>query len=294
VLDWFDSPVGLVRLTIASLVVNVLIVVTGGAVRLTNSGLGCPTWPKCTDSSLVPTKKYHINGIIEFTNRQLTFLIGVVALLTVIAAWRQRTQVKLALIAFIGIPAQAVLGGITVLTDLNPYAVACHLLLSMLVLAAYALLLWRVTDSVRDPVPPAALWLVRVLTLAAAGVLAFGTVVTGSGPHAGDVKAGKLHRIHLPVSSATQLHADAVWVLVGLTLGVISVAYATGASSRVRQAALVLFGVELAQGVIGYTQYFLHVPPLLVGLHMFGACLVWLAVLRVLLLVETHTLRTAG
>ena len=293
-LAWTMSPVALRRLAIASLVLNVGIVVTGGAVRLTNSGLGCPTWPSCTSASLTPTKAYSFHGIIEFTNRQLTFIVGLFAVLTLIAAWRQRRQLTLAAIAFFGIPAQAVLGGITVLTDLNPYAVACHFLLSMAVVAAYALLVWRLLERSADPVSTPVVWLVRVTVAVTAAVLALGTVVTGSGPHAGDLKAGRLHRIHIASSSASQLHADAVMVLIGLSVGVLAVAYAVGAGAAVRRAAAVLVGVELAQGVIGYTQYFLHVPPLLVALHMFGACLVWLAALQVLFLTGSGRVVPAG
>lgn len=291
-LAWSVSPIALRRLAIASLIANVLIVVTGGAVRLTNSGLGCPTWPSCTSASLTPTKAYSFHGVIEFTNRQLTFVVGLLAALTVIAAWRQRRETGLAAIAFVGIPAQAVLGGITVLTDLNPYAVACHFLLSMAVIAAYALLVWRLHDRADADLPAlplASVWLTRATVATAAGVLALGTVVTGSGPHAGDLKSGKLHRIHLASSSASQLHADAVMVLIGLSAGVLALAYATGAGAAVRRAAVLLVAVELGQGVIGYTQYFLHVPPLLVALHMFGACLVWLAALQMLLLTEPRT-----
>ena len=285
-ISWTGSPVALRRLAVSSLVANVLIVVTGGAVRLTNSGLGCPTWPSCTGSSLTPTKAYSFHGVIEFSNRQLTFIVGLLAALTVLAAWRQRSQLRLAAIAFLGIPAQALLGGLTVLTDLNPYAVAAHFLLSMAVIAAYALLVRRLLDVHSVAVPPAALGLARALGVVAAGVLVIGTIVTGSGPHAGDLKAGRLHRIQVSSSGISELHADAVMVLIGVTLGMLAMTYVIAGAARLRRATWVLLGVELGQGIIGYTQYFLHVPPLLVALHVLGACLVWLAVLRVMLLVE--------
>lgn len=291
---WTRSPLALRRLALASLIANVGIVVTGGAVRLTGSGLGCPTWPKCTDASLTPTAAFAQHGIIEFTNRQLTFVVGLLGVLTLVAAVRQRREQVLAAVAFGGIPAQAVLGGITVLTDLNPYAVACHFLLSMAVLAVYALLVWRLRGGRPVAVPAAALALSRVMLLAAAAVLAFGTVVTGAGPHAGDLRAGQLHRIHLSVASASQLHADGVMVLIGLSVGVLALAHALRLPEALRSAARVLVGIELAQGVLGYVQYFLHVPPLLVALHMLGACLVWLAALRVLLQVEPRAVRAAG
>jgi cytochrome c oxidase assembly protein subunit 15 len=289
VLGWTRSPSALRRLAIASLVANVLIVVTGGAVRLTNSGLGCPTWPSCTGASLTPTKAYSFHGVIEFTNRQLTFLLGLIAVLTVIAAWRQRRELKLAAIAFLGIPAQAVLGGITVLTNLNPYAVAAHFLLSMLVLAVYAVLVLRLIGGAVAVVPTPALALARVLVMVVLGVLAIGTVVTGTGPHAGDLKAGKLHRIHISPSGISQLHADGVMVLIGLTVGLLALGYALHVPARLVRASWLLAAVVLAQGAVGYTQYFLHVPPLLVAAHMLGACLVWLAALQVWLLVEPRT-----
>ena len=282
---WTLSFVALRRLAIAALTSNVLIVVTGGAVRLTNSGLGCPTWPSCTSASLTPTKAYSFHGIIEFSNRQLTFLVGLFAVLVLIAAWRQRRERGLALVGFLGIPAQAVLGGVTVLTHLNPYAVACHFLLSMGVLAVYAVLLNRLVSGTPAIVPSAALWACRALVALTAVVLALGTIVTGSGPHAGDLDAGTLHRIHLSPAAASQLHADAVTALIGLTLGVIALAYALRRPLLAR-AAVVLFVVELLQGAIGWLQYFLGVPPLLVAVHMLGACLVWLGALRVWLIAE--------
>ncbi|HEY8302649.1 MAG TPA: COX15/CtaA family protein [Jatrophihabitans sp.] len=269
-------------LALASLIANVVIVVTGGAVRLTDSGLGCPTWPSCTDSSLTPTRQYAIHGIIEFTNRQLTFVLVVLAIATWLVAMALRRHRGLATTAALGIPAQAVLGGLTVLTHLNPWLVGLHFLLSMAIIAVTFALWWRTRDL---PAPEPLLAPVRLLVaataVATAVVLMVGTVVTGSGPHAGDKDAsGKVHRTGLDVSSMSQLHADLVMVLVGLTVGLLAAAYAVG-GIRLRRAAVALLLVELAQGVIGYTQYFLHVPPLLVGLHMLGACLVWVAALRV-------------
>jgi heme a synthase len=285
-LSWTKSPLALQRLALASVIANVGIIVTGGAVRLTNSGLGCPTWPTCTGSSLVPTEKLGIHGAIEFTNRAMTFLVGAVLLLTLVAAWRLRREVRLATIALASIPAQAVLGGLVVHTDLNPWLVATHFLLSAAIVAVTFLLWWRVTDHRAIQVPAGGLILARATAAVAAAVLVIGTVVSGSGPHAGDVKNGRVHRIHLSTSGLAQLHADVVMVLIGLTVGLVALAYALRLAQPVRQAVRVLFAVELAQAVVGYTQYFLHVPPLLVALHMLGACLVWLAALRVLLLVE--------
>lgn len=285
--SWTLNPLALRRLALVSVIVNVGIVVTGGAVRLTNSGLGCPTWPACSGSDPLPTHEFGIHKAVEFSNRMLTFVVAAALALTLIAAWRQRTEVRLALLAFLGVPAQAVLGGIVVLTNLNPWLVAPHFLLSAVIIALTFLLWTRVTGVATVAAPPPVVWLARGLTAVTGLVLVLGTVVTGTGPHAGDPdKNGRIHRIHLATSGATQLHADLVMVLVGLTLGLVALTFALSGAEPLRRAVLVLLGVVLAQGVIGYTQYFLHVPALLVGFHMLGACLVWLAALRVLLLVD--------
>lgn len=288
---WSASPQVLRRLALLSVIVNVGIVVTGGAVRLTNSGLGCPTWPRCDAGSLVPRAKLGINGVIEFSNRTLTVVVGATLALTLLVAWRQRRQVRLAVIALAGVPAQALLGGVVVLTDLNPWLVALHFLLSAAIIAATFLLWWRLGDRPFTDVPAAARVVVR-LALAATGlVVVAGTLVTGTGPHAGDLKNGRVHRIDLPITGVVQLHADLVMILIGLTVGMLAVAFAIR-STALQRAAAILFGVELAQGVIGYTQYFLNVPPLLVGLHMLGACLVWIAALHaVAVITPTATVR---
>jgi cytochrome c oxidase assembly protein subunit 15 len=279
---WFALPTTLRRLALASVIANVGIVVTGGAVRLTGSGLGCPSWPRCDGGRLVPNDSLGVHGAIEFTNRTLTFVVGLTLLLTAVAAWRQRTQVRLAVVALLGVPAQALLGGIVVLTDLNPWLVAAHFLLSAAILAVTFLLWWRVARPQSVALPRPARLLTWALTCVTALVLTAGTVVTGAGPHAGDLTDGKVRRIDLPIGGLAQLHADLVMVLVGVTVGVLALAAAVRAGP-LRRVAAALLAVELAQGAIGYTQYFLHVPALLVGLHMLGACLVWIGALAVLL-----------
>ena len=292
---WLRRPATLRRLALATLVANVLIVVTGGAVRLTGSGLGCPTWPSCTEDSLTPTREYAAHGIIEFANRQLTFVLVALVLATLVVAVLARRQVKLAVLVAASIPAQAVLGGITVLTQLNPWTVAAHFLLSMLIIAAAFALWWRLRDTAGDAPALAAAgaspggrraasgslraasWTIVALV---AAVLAIGTVVTGSGPHAGD--EGATRRIAFDPASVSQLHADVVMLLIGVSLGFAVLARAAGASHPLRRAAWLLVAVELAQGLIGFVQYFTHVPAVLVGVHMLGACLVWLAALAVL------------
>jgi cytochrome c oxidase assembly protein subunit 15 len=263
---------------------NVGIVVTGGAVRLSGSGLGCPTWPSCTAASYVPTRELGIHGAIEFSNRMMTVLLGVVALACLIVAIarrpRRRSVTALAALVFGGIPAQAVLGGVTVLTKLNPWVVGCHFLLSMaMIAAAYAL--WVRTGEPAAPagVPPALRRLAWVITGVSVAVLAVGTVVTGSGPHAGDSQA---RRTGLDPGQVSQLHSDLVLLLLGLSVALWFAlrAVATPTSAVRATAALVL--VELAQGALGIVQYATHLPRLAVGLHLAGACLVWIATLAVL------------
>jgi heme a synthase len=271
------------RLALASLVANVGIVVTGGAVRLTGSGLGCPTWPQCTNDSYVPKEQLGVHGAIEFTNRTLTGVLAAVAVACLVVALvhrpRDKATVRLAALVLAGIPAQAVLGGITVLTDLNPWVVGCHFLLSMAVIAAaYRLWLRTRQPAVIEPVPAALRGLAWLLTAVSAAVLAIGTVVTGSGPHAGDAGA---RRTGLDPAEVAQLHADLVFALIGLSVALWFALRAVPAAASAR-ATLVLIGIELAQGVIGFVQYATHLPVLAVGLHMLGACLVWIATLAVL------------
>jgi cytochrome c oxidase assembly protein subunit 15 len=269
------SPGAVARVALINAVANGVIVVTGGAVRLTGSGLGCPTWPRCTDDSLVPTPELAGHGIIEFTNRTLTFVLTVAAIATVVAVWRssRRDLRPLAVLSVLGIPVQAVLGGITVLTGLNPWIVAGHFLLSS-VLVAVATVLWLRSREpgvgqlvVRRPIP----LLVRGIAAVTGLVLVIGTVVTGSGPHSGDPKAG---RTGLDPALVSQLHADVVFLLIGLTVALLVALYATDSPGRVRRAARDLLIVELAQGVIGYVQYFTHLPIVLVLFHMLGAVLI--------------------
>src|SRR4051794_29708561 len=182
---WLRSPVLLRRLAMTSVVLNVLIVVTGGAVRLTNSGLGCPTWPRCVGDSLVPHSQLGINGVIEFTNRTLTFVVGVSLLATAVVAWRQRNHLGLAILALCGIPAQAVLGGIVVLPDLNPWLVAAHFLLSAAIIAVTLVLWWRVGERPAAAVPAPVRLLTAGLGAATGLVLMAGAGVTGPGPPPG-------------------------------------------------------------------------------------------------------------
>ncbi len=268
----------LVPLAWANLVANVVIVVTGGAVRLTASGLGCPTWPKCTDESYTAHSALGIHGVIEFGNRLLTYVLLVIALACVVAAWRRAGRVRaLALVVLGGIPAQAIVGGITVLTDLNPWIVAFHLLVSM---AMVGVCVWLV-DDLTGPTRSIASDVTRRLAWAtfAAGwvVLWLGTVVTGSGPHSGDLDS---RRTGLDPEIVSHVHGVSVGVLVVLTLSLLLVARRHD-DRWVATFAGVLLGVELAQGLLGYVQFFTDLPEILVGTHMLGAALVAAGLARV-------------
>jgi cytochrome c oxidase assembly protein subunit 15 len=275
------------RLAVASVIANAGIVVTGGAVRLTASGLGCPSWPRCTATSYTPTDELAAHGAIEFGNRLLTFVLAVVVVATLVAALRQRPRrrplVRLAGLVALGIPAQAVLGGITVRTGLNPWTVMAHFLLSMVLLALAVVLHARTRAGdgepvlvVREPLRR----LTQVVAAVVAATLVAGTVVTGSGPHSGDVRAG---RTGFDPGSVSQLHADLVMLLVGLSVALWFGLRATDAPPAVVRAAVVLLAAELSQAVIGWTQYFTHLPVLLVGAHLAGACVVLVATCRVVL-----------
>ncbi len=270
----------------ATLVANCGLVVTGGAVRLTGSGLGCPTWPRCTDESFTPHGALDLHEAIEFGNRMLTFVLTAIAVATFAAAWAtgRRDLRAIALGLGLGIPAQAVIGGITVLTDLNPWVVSFHLLVSLAIIGLAVLFLRRIDQPAPTPAGGAVVGLAWATLGAAWAVLYIGTVVTGSGPHAGDVDSP---RNGLDPLQMSQLHADAVFLFVGLTLGLLFAVHAVGASAEAKRAALVLLVVELGQGAIGFVQYFTDLPELLVGFHMLGAALISATVTWVVLAVRT-------
>ncbi|MEO3743248.1 COX15/CtaA family protein [Plantactinospora sp. B5E13] len=288
----FPGKPTLTRLALASVVGNVLIVGTGGAVRLTKSGLGCPTWPRCTDESYTTTPEMGLHGVIEFGNRLLTFVLAAIVIAAVVAAWRQRPRrrglVWLAIAAAFGIPAQAIIGGITVLTDLNPWVVGLHFLSSMAVIA-FAYAFWRAArepDGPTRPTVPGPLRTLAWLTVLVTGVvLLVGTWVTGSGPHSGDSGAA---RNGLDPESISQVHADSVFLLLGLSIALWFALRAVAAPAGAVRAAGLLLLAELGQGVIGFVQYFTGLPVILVGAHMLGSCLVWLAALAVLWSTREH------
>ena len=224
-----SSPAGPVarRVFLAGIVAQVAIVVTGGLVRLTGSGLGCPTWPECAPGSYVPVAQQAegFHAVIEFGNRLLTFVVGLVILAGIVAALRvrpfRRSLFVLACVQLLGVVGQAILGGITVLTDLHPAAVASHFLLSGVLIAAATLLYERSGegDGPSQPLVRSEVrWLSRALLIAMAAVVVVGTVVTGSGPHAGDLDA---RRFGLDPRTVSWLHADLVLLFLGLVVAVI-------------------------------------------------------------------------
>ena len=289
---WQPSPTALRRAFLGALVMNTVIVVTGGAVRLTASGLGCPTVPKCTDTSMIVTREMGVHAYIEFSNRMLTFVLTAAVVAAVVTAWRARRR-DLRLLSgalLLGIVVQAVMGAVTVRTGLNPVTVMAHFLLSMglIALAAYA------HDLARGPRTATTLVVRREIRVGArlvvgvvAAVLFLGTVVTGTGPHSGDKNAS--HRLPFNLADVTHAHADLVFVLLGLTVGIIVALRATSAPVAVVRRAVVLLGVALAQGLVGFTQYLTDLPVALVAVHVLGAAMVWIATLRLLL---ATTLRT--
>jgi cytochrome c oxidase assembly protein subunit 15 len=264
------------------------LVVTGGAVRLTGSGLGCPTWPECTPGSYTPVPHQaepQLNVWIEFGNRLLTFVLVIASVAVIIAVLKsKRKDLRvLAVGQFLGIFGQGILGGITVLTDLNPIPVAGHLLLSIILIAgATSLYSRRFTPVVF--VKPASLTskisVVHVVTSFV--VIILGTIVTGSGPHAGDAQA---KRFDFDIRTVAWLHADVVIFLLGVTFAFY---VATGTSSQSKKAIKIFAIIALAQGGIGYVQYFTGIPEILVAAHLLGATLVWIAAWRIRLSVITQ------
>ncbi len=270
----------------ALLVLQVLIIVTGGAVRLTGSGLGCPTWPTCTGKSYTPIAHQaqgKVHSWIEFSNRLLTFVLIVVAIAALVLAIKKskerqdKNRVRsLAALQLIGILGQGVLGGITVLTHLNPLPVAGHFLLSIALIAGALSLRHRMANRVTIQLLPTTFLLSRILLGLTLVVITLGTIVTGSGPHAGDIKA---HRFGIDPRTISWIHADTVTALICLSFALFLL-IRVSESAEVKE----VFGsrlnrfirICLLQGVIGYIQYFTKLPILIVAAHLLGSALVWI------------------
>jgi heme a synthase len=257
------------------------IVVTGGAVRLTGSGLGCPTWPECTPGSYTP-KPYQVEEQvkvwIEFGNRLLTFVLvlaAITVLVSVLAAGRKDLR-GLALGQVLGILGQGILGGITVLTGLHPATVAAHFLLSIVLIAgATSLRAQRFASLEKQDAAPLVKKIATAHIVVSFLVLFLGTLVTGSGPHAGDATAT---RFPFDLRTMAWLHADSVIALFGITFGLFVV---HGVSAHTKKRLKIFVAIALSQGLIGYVQWYLDLPELIVGLHLVGSTLVWIAAWRV-------------
>ena len=279
------------HLPAALLRAQIALIITGGAVRLTKSGLGCPTWPECAKGSYTPSKHQTeplINIWIEFANRMLTFVLVGLAIVTF--GWVLKTGRKnlrlLALLQILGIFGQAVLGGITVLTKLNPAAVASHFLLSIALIFGAVVLNERSRNYPKtSQLTHAGVLLVRFIFGITLLVIIAGTVVTGTGPHAGDQTAP---RYNFDIRMVTWLHADLVIALCGaiLSLYLLLKLAPISSSPEARNDHLKLVKtfiiLILIQGSIGYIQYFTGVPIILVGLHLLGLSLVWLTACKLL------------
>ena len=286
------SPATYRRVTSLALVALAFIVVTGGAVRVTGSGLGCPDWPTCAKGRIVAPVETH--ALIEFVNRTVTGVVSVMVIVAVLAALRRRPfrrdLVWLAVGLVFGVVGQIVLGGLVVLFDLYPPLVMGHFVVSMMLVADAVVLQHRAGWADGSPAAPAVRPAPAVdaevrrlgswLVVWAAVVLALGTVVTGSGPHAGSNEGQFVERLPFALRDAARLHALAVWVLVALTLLTVWRARRDRVPADVLRRGSVLLSVMFAQGAVGYVQYFTKLPPLLVALHIAGATALWIAVLR--------------
>jgi heme a synthase len=267
------------RLDVLALVLTSLIVVTGAAVRLTGSGLGCADWPECSVGHLTPALQFH--GLVEFGNRLVTVVLTVAVLAALLGSIfrtpRRRDLIWLSGGLVAGVVAQAVLGGIVVYTKLNPYLVMVHFFATMLLLVDAVVLVHR---STRDYTPGSAHLLVpRLLIRLFYGVLAIlavviaaGTAVTGAGPHAGDASGQQVaKRIPIALRDMAELHSSLALLLIGVTIGLVVALHMGDVPERVRRAARILMAVMVAQAAVGYTQYFTHLPALLVEVHIVGA-----------------------
>ncbi|ROQ40982.1 cytochrome c oxidase assembly protein subunit 15 [Frondihabitans sp. PhB188] len=270
----------------ASLACQLLLVGTGGLVRLTGSGLGCPTWPQCSAGSFVTTPEMGLHGVIEFGNRLLTFVLVIVVIAAFLAVFRMRRVRRdlfwLTFIQGMSIPFQAVLGGISVLAKLNPYVVGSHFIVSMVLVRITATLVYRVYNGPRGDSPATPRWHAAVTRVAAVFVaitVVLGILTTGAGPHAGDANT---HRNGFDPKTIEVLHAVPAFAVFALTLVLVAGAFRLGLQHRF---VLMLLGVEVAQIIVGLVQANTGLPAFLVGAHLVLAGLLVAAMTAV-----THTL----
>jgi cytochrome c oxidase assembly protein subunit 15 len=291
------APKFLRRVANLMVITQSAIVITGASVRLTGSGLGCSTWPECTPGSYTPSPdqpEAPLHAWIEFGNRLLTFVLFLNALALMISILRNRKELfGLGAIQILGILAQAVLGGITVLTGLNPATVAGHFMLSIILIAAALSLRQRIYGKSPSGLIVSKLTrnLARALVLLTFVVLIAGTIVTGSGPHAGDSTA---ERFPLDARTVSWIHADLVIALIGVAIALL-IAIQVGESGAAREilgARIKVFLLaSLVQGAIGYTQYFTGLPEVLVAFHILGSILVWLSAWNLVITGSVRILR---
>jgi heme a synthase len=266
------------RLNQLALVLTALIVLTGGAVRLTGSGLGCSNWPECSAGHLTSALQFH--GLVEFGNRLVTVVLTIAVALaflgTVFRSPRRRDLVWLSGGLVAGVLAQAVLGGIVVYTKLNPYLVMVHFYATMLLLVDAVVLVHRSTreygpGSGRLLVPRPLIRLYYGLLALLAIVIGAGTATTGAGPHAGDSSGQQVaKRIPVALRDMAELHSSLALLLIGVTIGLVVALHVADVPERVRRSARILMAVMVAQAAVGYTQYFTHLPALLVEVHLLG------------------------
>jgi len=272
------------KFALAGIIANTVIMSTGAAVRLSSSGLGCPDWPRCSNADVVASHnagQTMLNTWIEFGNRLLNFPLVIITALVFIAAWRLSPKRKdllwLAAIQPLGVFAQAAVGGIVVLTKLNPAAVSIHFMLSASLVAASVLLYARCSDFTSvGPVRRELQITAGLLVAVTAAMLAAGTVVTGTGPLAGHADTP---RYHLPLEGVTQFHADIGWLLGGITVALVIGLRISGAGQRAMRLGWIVLIWLGVQGAIGYIQYFNHLPAGLVWVHVTSAVIFWIQVL---------------
>ena len=279
------------RISLANLIAQSGIIVTGAIVRLTGSGLGCPTWPDCAPGSLIPVAG-QVEGFhkyIEFGNRTLTFLVLAIsiALFVFTLLNEKRNIIVWSFLPLIGTLLQAVLGGITVLTGLNPGTVMAHFLLSI-VLVGISVKIYDYFNNQRTPKPLPKNFdkYVKVVTLVGLAVIILGTITTGSGPHSGDEIAA---RFNLDIRVIAWLHADSVLLFVGLVVGLLVISRINPESKQIYKITRILFIICLVQGFIGYVQWFNGLPWILVSFHVIGAVITWIAITN-LALYSSNTL----
>ena len=288
----FKTKFGL-RISLANLIAQSGIIVTGAVVRLTGSGLGCPTWPDCAPGSLIPVAG-QVEGFhkyIEFGNRLLTFLVLAIAIVLFVFSLlnEKRNIIVWSFLPLIGTLLQAVLGGITVLTGLHPSTVMAHFLLSI-VLVGISVKIYDYFNNkkVYKSLPKIVDNYVKIVTLVGLAVIILGTITTGSGPHSGDEISA---RFDLDIRVIAWLHADSVLLFVGLIIGLLVITKVNSDSNHLFKTTRTLFIICLVQGFIGYVQWFSNLPWILVSFHVIGAVITWIAIVNLALFSSNSLLK---